>query len=81
MLILTRKVDQAILIEGDIKVVILGVERDRVKIGIAAPPDVMVLREELCEEPPAENAPRPLRPRLAAPAVAVQGNLALKPRR
>ena len=78
MLILTRKVDQAIVIEGDIRIVILGVERDRVKIGIAAPPEVMVLREELCDEPQDDNAPRPLRPRLATPAQPVHGNVALK---
>jgi hypothetical protein len=56
---------------------VLGVERDRVKLGIAAPEDVTVLREELVD---AENAPQQLRPRLVAraapPAV---GNLALKP--
>lgn len=47
MLILTRKVDQAIIIAGNIKVMVLGVERDRVKIGIEAPIGIAVLREEL----------------------------------
>ena len=46
MLILTRKIDQAIVIQGDIKIMVLGVERDRVKIGIDAPANVTVLREE-----------------------------------
>lgn len=32
-----------------VNVVVLGVERDRVKLGIAAPEDVTVLREELIE--------------------------------
>jgi carbon storage regulator len=49
MLILTRKVDQAIIISGNIWVRVLGVERDRVKIGISAPLEVTVLREELLE--------------------------------
>lgn len=49
MLILTRKIDQGIVISGNIVVRVLGVERDRVKIGIAAPLDVAVLRQELLE--------------------------------
>lgn len=50
MLILTRKVDQGIVISGNILVRVLGVERDRVKIGISAPGDVTVLRQELWHE-------------------------------
>ena len=49
MLILTRKVDQGIVIAGNIHVRVLGVERDRVKIGISAPLDVTILRQELLE--------------------------------
>ncbi len=50
MLILTRKVDQGIVISGNILVRVLGVERDRVKIGISAPGEVTVLRQELWSE-------------------------------
>jgi carbon storage regulator len=49
MLILTRKVDQGIVIQGNILVRVLGVERDRVKIGIAAPVEITVLRQELLD--------------------------------
>ena len=56
MLILTRKVDQGIVISGNILVRVLGVERDRVKIGISAPGEVTVLRQELWSE---ENANAP----------------------
>lgn len=80
MLILTRKIDQSIIISGNITVMILGVERDRVKLGIAAPIEVTVLREELLDEARA-RAPQPLRRRPVArqaPA-AMAGNLALKP--
>lgn len=82
MLILTRKIDQAIVIQGDITVMILGVERDRVKIGISAPASVTVLRDELIQDQDAdENAPRPIRPRLVqSRQVATDGNLALKPK-
>ncbi|MEX2245744.1 MAG: carbon storage regulator [Dehalococcoidia bacterium] len=47
MLILVRKVQQGIWIEGDIFVKVLSVERDRVKLGITAPDDVKVMRQEL----------------------------------
>ena len=50
MLILTRKIDQGIVIQGNILVRVLGVERDRVKIGITAPGEITVLRQELCDE-------------------------------
>jgi len=49
MLILTRKVDQTIVIQGNIMVTVLRVERDRVKLGISAPEEITVLREELLE--------------------------------
>jgi carbon storage regulator len=50
MLILTRKVDQGIVISGNILIRVLGVERDRVKIGISAPGEITVLRQELWHE-------------------------------
>jgi carbon storage regulator len=49
MLVLTRKIDQGIVIAGNIVVRVLGVERDRVKIGISAPLSITVLRQELLE--------------------------------
>lgn len=49
MLVLTRKIDQGIVISGNIYVRVLGVERDRVKIGISAPLEVTVLRQELLD--------------------------------
>ena len=80
MLILTRKLDQSIIIQGNIQVVVLGVERDRVKLGISAPADVAVLREELFNAEQAQNAPLPLRRRQAPNEIAAtSGNLALKP--
>lgn len=47
MLILTRKVDQTIVIRGNILVTVIAVERDRVKLGIEAPKEITVMREEL----------------------------------
>ena len=79
MLILTRKIDQSIIIDGNITIMVLGVERDRVKLGIAAPAEVIVLREELFNEA-AQSAPSPMRRRTAtAPITPTDGSLALKP--
>lgn len=51
MLILTREIDQSILImNGTIRIMVLGIERGRVKLGIAAPEDVDIVRAELTGE-------------------------------
>ncbi|SFF24970.1 carbon storage regulator [Paenibacillus catalpae] len=47
MLVLSRKIDESIMIGGNIEVVVLGVEGDNVKIGIRAPKDIEILRKEL----------------------------------
>ncbi|PHV69831.1 carbon storage regulator [Sporanaerobium hydrogeniformans] len=47
MLALTRKKDEAIIIDGNIEIKILDVQGDKVKIGISAPKDVSIYREEL----------------------------------
>ena len=51
MLILVRKVQQGIWIEGNILIKVLGVDRDRVKLGISAPDEVKIMRQELTEAP------------------------------
>jgi carbon storage regulator len=55
MLILTRKLKQGIVIQDNIVVTVLAVDGERVKLGIAAPPDVVVLRQELCQAVEEEN--------------------------
>lgn len=55
MLCLSRKVGEAIYIDGKIKVCVLHVRDGRVMIGIEAPKDVLILREELIEDPPQEK--------------------------
>lgn len=47
MLILTRKPRQRILIGDDIVVEILAIRGGQIRVGITAPPSVIVLREEL----------------------------------
>jgi carbon storage regulator len=47
MLVLTRKTAQEVVIDGCIRITIVAVEGDRVRIGINAPPEVRVDREEV----------------------------------
>lgn len=50
MLILSRKINESIVIDGRITVKIVRIDRDVVKLGIVAPPNVPVHREEVYEE-------------------------------
>jgi carbon storage regulator len=47
MLILTRRVGETLMIGDDIEVTVLGVQGNQVRIGINAPKDVPVHREEV----------------------------------
>ncbi len=57
MLILTRKTGEAMAIGHDMRVEVLGVKGSQVKIGIQAPPEVRVLRDELLEQPHEKGEP------------------------
>jgi carbon storage regulator len=47
MLVLTRKVDESITIGDSIVLTVLAIEGERVKIGINAPRDMLILRQEI----------------------------------
>ena len=47
MLILTRKVGESVLIGNDISITILSVRGTQVKLGVEAPKEVSVHREEI----------------------------------
>ena len=55
MLILTRKVGESIMIGDSVEVKVLGVRAGQIKIGIEAPRDLKVHREEIYERIQAEN--------------------------
>jgi len=49
MLILTRRVGETLMIGDDVAVTVLGVKGNQVRIGVKAPKDVSVHREEIYE--------------------------------
>lgn len=55
MLVLTRKVDQSIIIGDNIKLTVVEIRGDQVKIGIEAPREIPVHREEVYREIQEEN--------------------------
>lgn len=50
MLILTRRIDESLLIGDHIEVVVLEVWGSQVRLGVRAPDDVKILRDELVED-------------------------------
>lgn len=55
MLVLTRKVNQSIMIGDDIEVVVLEVRGEQVRLGIKAPRHITVHRREIYEAIQQEN--------------------------
>jgi len=49
MLILTRRVGETLMIGDDVTVTVLGVKGNQVRVGVDAPRDVAVHREEIYE--------------------------------
>jgi carbon storage regulator len=64
MLVLTRKVNESVMIGDDVKITVVEVKGDQVKLGITAPRNIAVHREEVYEEIQREN-------RLASQSAAV----------
>lgn len=87
MLILSRKVNENIVIDGRIIVKIVRLDGENVKLGIDAPPDVPVHRQEVYDEiqrsnreaansgrVPVPRISRPRRPGPTSPTEPGQGN-------
>ena len=50
MLILTRRVGEALMVGDDTKIVVLGVKGSQIRLGIDAPKDIVVHREEIFDK-------------------------------
>ena len=50
MLVLTRKQNESVRIGNEINVKIIGIDGDKIKLGIEAPENMRVLPEDLLEE-------------------------------
>ena len=49
MLVVTRKTDESLIIADNIEIMVLEVSKDRVKLGVSAPRDVKIIRNELID--------------------------------
>lgn len=59
MLILTRRVGETLMIGDNVQVTVLGVKGNQVRIGVSAPKEVAVHREEIYERIKKEQQPDP----------------------
>src|SRR5450759_2488542 len=55
MLILTRKIGESILVGDNIRIVVLEIRGRQIRLGIEAPADIVVLREEIVQRLADEN--------------------------
>lgn len=47
MLVVTRKTDESLIIDENIEITVLEISKDKVKIGVSAPKEVKIIRNEL----------------------------------
>ncbi len=61
MLVLSRRLNEELCIDGTIRVVVLAIQGNRVRLGISAPEDVSIRRSEIevCVNAPAGIDARP----------------------
>ena len=55
MLVLSRKTNESIIINGNVTVSVLRVDNDNVRIGVEAPLEIPVMRKEIYEEIKSNN--------------------------
>ncbi|BDU78745.1 carbon storage regulator CsrA [Mesoterricola sediminis] len=70
MLVITRKLNQSLIINGNIEVFVVGLTKEGVRLGIKAPKDVQVHRREVFDDIAAQNR--------AATTQAKEGGLSLQ---
>lgn len=57
MLVLSRKLGEKLFLGDSITITVVEIDRNKVKIGITAPPEVLILREELKGRPGGGQTP------------------------
>jgi carbon storage regulator len=76
MLVLSRQLDESIMIGDDIVITLVDIRGDKIRLGIAAPPNVPIHRQEVYESIQRENMQAAFAERqlgdLGGPAVAVK---------
>jgi len=55
MLILTRKLGESIIIEDNIKITVIDINKQQIKLGIDAPKHITINREEVAKKVKDEN--------------------------
>ncbi|MFW5736197.1 MAG: carbon storage regulator CsrA [Halanaerobium sp.] len=55
MLVLTRKLNEKIMIGDQIEITVVGIENGKVQLGIEAPKEIEIMRKELLEDVKEEN--------------------------
>lgn len=55
MLVLSRKINQSIVIGDDIEIMLVDIRGDQIKLGINAPKSVKIFRKEVYEEIERQN--------------------------
>lgn len=81
MLVLSRKLNQSIMVGDDVRIVVVSVDRDTVKLGIEAPREIPVHRSEVYEEIQRVNEAAATEAAPASPGMAPAVTAALKSRR
>ena len=56
MLVLTRRIDESLIVGDDIKITVVKIDNTQIKLGIEAPKDVTIEREEVLKETNKERA-------------------------
>jgi carbon storage regulator len=73
MLVISRKVGESIVIGDSIVLTVVQTQRGRVRLGVEAPPGVLILRKELQDRPREEHPHLPFKARARlAPAQPVE---------
>lgn len=81
MLVLSRKVNQSIMVGDNVRVVVVGVDRDQVKLGIEAPREIAVHRSEIYDEIQRTNQSAAQSPEKPAAAQGSVARATLTPRK